>query len=221
MSGIRVVVVDDDALVRTGLRLVLEGSPDLRVVGEAADGAEGERVVRLEAPDVVLLDLRMPRRDGLTTLRTLRDGGSRVPVVVLTTFDTDDHVLAALRAGAAGFLLKDTPPEDLVAAVRRAAAGEPVLSPSVTSRLIAAATSADDSVSRAARRLLDRLTDRERAVAEAVARGLSNQEIGVELHLGTATVKTHLGAAFTKLGATNRVQVARVVHEAGLGEQGG
>ncbi|QCB94613.1 response regulator [Cellulomonas shaoxiangyii] len=213
---VRVVVVDDDALVRAGLRLILGGDPGLSVVGECADGQEAVAEVLRLRPDVVLMDVRMPRVDGLTALRTLRARGSAARVVVLTTFDADELVLRALREGAAGFLLKDTPPAQLVDAVRRVAAGEPALSPTVTAQLIASVAQPQDAGRRvAARRLLAGLTPRERDVALAVAEGLSNTEIAAQLHLGLATVKTHVGHLYAKLGAANRVQVARVVHDAG------
>jgi DNA-binding NarL/FixJ family response regulator len=215
LSTVRVVVVDDDPLVRAGLRLILGGAPDLDVVGEAADGQEAVDVVGRLLPHVVLMDIRMPRMDGLAATRRLRERGTAARIVVLTTFDTDEMILTALRYGAAGFLLKDTAPADLVAAVRRAALGEPMLSPGVTTRLIAAvAGPADDSRQRAARALLAGLTDRERQVAAGVSEGLTNAEIAGRLHLGVATVKTHVGSVFAKLGVTNRVQVARYVHDA-------
>ena len=213
---VRVVVVDDDALVRTGLRLMLGGSDGIAVVGEAADGREGLAVVEEERPDVVLMDIRMPVLDGLAATRRLAERGSSTRVIVLTTFDTDEMVLTALRHGAAGFLLKDTPPADLVDAVVRVARGEPMLSPSVTAQVITAATRKDDSRQRSARERIGRLTDREREVAVAVGRGLSNAEIAAELYMGLATVKTHVGRLFTKLDATNRVQIALCVHDAGL-----
>ncbi len=215
---VRVVVVDDDALVRAGLRLILGGDQGIEVVGEAADGLAGLDVVARTQPDVVLMDIRMPRLDGLDATRRLVARGDRTRVLVLTTFDTDDMVLTALREGAAGFLLKDTPPADLVESVRRVAAGQPILSPSVTAQLIAAVTApVDDSRARSAHERLGRLTEREREVAVAVGRGLTNAEIGSELYLGVATVKTHIGQVFAKLEVTNRVQVARFVHDAGLG----
>lgn len=216
---VRLVVVDDDPLVRAGLLMILGGAEDLDVVGEAADGREAVDVVVRERPDVVLMDVRMPRMDGLAALRQLRDRGSPARIVVLTTFDTDELVVTALREGAAGFLVKDTRPADIVTAVRRVALGEPMLSPSVTGRLIAAVTGqGDDSRRRAARTLLARLTDREREVAVAVSDGLTNAEIAESLHLGLATVKTHVGSVFAKLEVTNRVQVSRCVQDAGAAE---
>jgi DNA-binding NarL/FixJ family response regulator len=213
---VRVVIADDDPMVRAGLRMILGGAPDIAVVGEARDGREAVDVVAREAPDVVLMDVRMPRMDGLAATRRLRERGSATRIIVLTTFDTDQVVVTALKQGAAGFLLKDTAPADLVTAVRRVALGEPILSPSVTTRLIAAVTGpVDDSRQRTARALLARLTGRERAVAVAVGDGLTNPEIAVRLHMGVATVKTHVGSVFAKLDVTNRVQVARYVHDAG------
>jgi len=218
LSAIRVVLVDDDPLVRAGLRMILGGDPTIDVVAEAADGQEGLDVVAREAPDVVLLDIRMPHLDGLVATQRLRQRGDRARVIVLTTFDSDEMVLTALRHGAAGFLLKDTPPAELVQAVRRVAAGQPILSPSVTAQLIAAVTRpGDDSRRRAAEQRLARLTDREREVALAIGRGLTNADIAGELYMGVATVKTHVGQLFTKLEVTNRVQIARCVHDARLG----
>jgi DNA-binding NarL/FixJ family response regulator len=215
VSVVRVVLVDDDPLVRAGLRMILGGAADLQVVAEAGDGQEAVDVVLREAPDVVLMDIRMPRMDGLTAARRLHDRGTSARIIVLTTFDTDETVLTALGQGAAGFLLKDTPPADLVDAVRRVAAGQPILSPSVTAQLIASVTRPrDDSRERTARGLLARLTDREREVALAVSDGLTNAEIAQQLHLGVATVKTHVAALFSKLEVTNRVQIARCVHDA-------
>jgi DNA-binding NarL/FixJ family response regulator len=215
VTAVRVVLVDDDPLVRAGLRMILGGAPDIDVVAEAADGQDAVDVVLREAPDVVLMDIRMPRMDGLAATRRLLDRGTSARIIVLTTFDTDDMVVTALSYGAAGFLLKDTSPADLVDAVRRVAAGQPILSPSVTAQLIATVTRPrDEAVQRSARARLARLTDRERAVAEAVGEGLTNTEIAERLHLGVATVKTHVGALFSKLEVTNRVQVARCLHEA-------
>lgn len=217
LTLIRVVIADDDPLVRAGLRLILGGAGDIQLAGEAADGNEAIGVVSRERPDVVLLDIRMPRLDGLATIRKLRERGSAARILVLTTFDTDDLVVTALRHGADGFLLKDVGPEDLVNAVRRASVGEPMLSPRITAQLIATVTRpADDARQLAARMLLARLTDRERQVAIAVSQGLSNTEIAALLHLGVATVKTHVGSVFAKLEVSNRVQVARHVHDAAL-----
>ncbi|MEL7978228.1 response regulator transcription factor [Isoptericola sp. F-RaC21] len=212
----RVVLVDDDPLVRSGLSLILGGDADLEVVATASDGIEALDVVARERPDVVLMDIRMPRLDGIEATRRLRS----VPaarVIVLTTFDTDDMIVEALRAGAAGFLLKDTPPDRLVAAVRAAASGEPTLSPRVAEQLIAQVTdrSAPDG-RRAAAARLETLTDRERDVALAVARGLSNADIAAELYMSVPTVKTHVSRILTKLDAANRVQAAIAVHDAGL-----
>ena len=217
----RVVLVDDDPLVRSGLSLILGGAPDLEVVSSASDGVEALEVVARERPDVVLMDIRMPRLDGIEATRRLRDLPDLrdVRVIVLTTFDADDMIVEALRAGAAGFLLKDTPPARLVEAVRAAAAGEPTLSPRVAEQLIAAVTdrSAPDG-RRAAAARLDALTDREREVALALARGLSNADIAGELYMSVPTVKTHVSRILTKLDAANRVQAAIVVHDAGLAD---
>ena len=219
---VRVVLVDDDALVRAGLRMILGGSPAIEVVGEAGDGVEGVDVVRRLRPDVVLMDIRMPRRDGLEATRIVLgqngDGALRPPrVLVLTTFDTDDMVLQALAIGANGFLLKDTPPAQIVEAVLGVAAGAPMLSPSVTAQLIARVSQDADPRVAAAQRRLATLTDREREVAVAIGRGLSNAEIADELVMGVPTVKAHVSRLLAKLGADNRVQVALTVHDAGLG----
>lgn len=212
---IRIVVVDDDALVRAGLRMIIESADDLQVVAEGSDGSQAVDLIRAHRPDVVLMDIRMPRRDGLDAARELAADG--VAVVMLTAFDTDDFILDALRAGAAGFLLKDTAPADLVDAVLRAADGDLRLSPAVLGRLVTLADAGrtSDRPSPPGPDPLARLSDRERAVAEAVARGLTNAEIAAELHLGLATVKTHLVNVNTKLGTTNRVQVALLVLAAG------
>jgi DNA-binding NarL/FixJ family response regulator len=216
-ATVRVVLVDDDPLVRAGLGLILGGSPALQVVGEAADGLAAIDLVGRLRPDVVLMDIRMPRLDGLEATRRLAAGASPARVIVLTTFDADDMVLEALRVGAAGFLLKDTPPDRLVAAVHAAAAGEPTLSPSVTAQLIAAVSEgADAGRRRTAGERVAALTGREHEVALAVARGLSNAEIAEELYMSVPTVKTHVSRILTKLDAANRVQAAIVVHDAGL-----
>ncbi|GGT35730.1 response regulator [Nonomuraea spiralis] len=210
---IRVVIVDDDPMVRTGLRLILGGEPDLDLVGEAGDGREAMRVIRELRPDVVLMDIRMPVQDGLATTELLLSRPDPPRVLVLTTFDADDLVLRALRLGAGGFLLKDTPPAKMIEAVRAVANGEPVLSPSVTHQVIAAATGGHDPD---ARRDLARLTEREREVAIELARGSSNAEIAERLYVSVATVKANITRIFAKLGTDNRVLVAMKVRDAGL-----
>lgn len=213
---VSVLLVDDDALVRSALRLILGGDPAITVVGEASDGLEGVALVESLRPDVVLMDIRMPRLDGLAATERALALQPDLVVVVLTTFDTDDMVLSALRLGARGFLLKDTPPADLVAAVRAAAAGQPMLSPSVTGQLIAAVAAPGPRQDAEARARLATLTEREHEVALAVASGQSNAEIAASLFMSVATVKSHVGRLFGKLGVENRVQVAICVHEAGL-----
>jgi DNA-binding NarL/FixJ family response regulator len=214
---IRVLIVDDDALVRAGLSMMLAGTDDIRVVAEAGDGAEVVSAVDAYRPDVVLMDIRMPGVDGLAATERLRSRDDAPQVVVLTTFDADDHVLRALRAGAAGFLLKDTPPPEIMRAIRLVAAGEAMLSPAVTRRLIEHV--ADDGIAarRAhARELLDRLTDREREVAVAIGQGKSNADIAAELYMSVATVKAHVSRLLTKLELGNRVQIALLAHDAGI-----
>ncbi len=212
---VRVLLVDDEELVRMGLRLVLGADSGIEVVGEAGDGAEAVRLVDRETPDVVLMDIRMPRVDGLEALRRIRRDHPDLAVVVLTTFDTDEMVLTALRDGATGFLLKNTPPAELLAAVRAVAEGRPMLSPSITAQLIAAVSRAPDhGATAAAREALATLTERELEVGRAVARGLSNADIAAELFMSVGTVKTHVGHLFDKLGLDNRVQVALLVRDA-------
>ncbi len=220
-APVRVLIVDDDPLVRGALSMILGGVPDLAVVGEAADGAEVPAAVAAHAPDVVLMDIRMPRVDGLAATEALRATAEPPEVLVLTTFDADEQVLRALRAGASGFLLKDTPPAEIVAAVRRVAAGEATLSPAVTRKLIAHVTStapvpgADPKRERAVR-LLDGLSEREREVAVLLGRGRTNAEISAELFMSVATVKAYVSRLLTKLDLNNRVQVALLVQDAGL-----
>ncbi|MDP9864749.1 MULTISPECIES: response regulator [Streptosporangium] len=212
-----VLIVDDDPLVRTGLVMMLGGAPDIRVVAQAGDGTQVLPLVDRHAPDVVLMDIRMPVMDGLAATEALRARPGAPEVIVLTTFDADDHVLRALRAGAAGFLLKDTPPDEIVTAVRQVAQGYPVLSPAVTRRLIARV--ADSGRDRRRTRAGDRLAllnDREREVAVALGHGRSNAEIAALLYLSVPTVKTHVSGILTKLGLNNRVQIALLVHDAGL-----
>lgn len=212
---VRVLVVDDDALVRAGLTMMLDGANGIAVVGEAADGDQVPGAVDAHAPDVVLLDLRMPRVDGISALQRLRQRRDPPAVIVLTTFDTDDNVLRALRAGANGFLLKDTPPERIVAAVLAVAAGEPILSPGITRRLMDRVAVEAGAYERA-RAALVALSPRESDVVLAVARGRTNAEIAGELFMSTATVKAHITHILTKLDLTNRTQIALLAHDAGL-----
>jgi DNA-binding NarL/FixJ family response regulator len=213
----RILIVDDDALVRAGLRMILESADDLQVVGEATDGSQVTAAVQRHRPDVVLMDIRMPTMDGLAATAALQVMTEPPRVIVLTTFDLDDFVFRALQAGAAGFLLKDTPPLELIAAVRVVAAGDGTLSPGVTRRLIGH-FAADPRVDRR-RQALERLaglTDREREVLVQVGQGLSNADIGRSLFMSEATVKAHVSRVLVKLGVANRVQVAILAHDAGL-----
>jgi DNA-binding NarL/FixJ family response regulator len=216
-----VLVVDDDPLVRSALGLMLGGQADIDVVGEAGDGRQGVALARRLRPDVVLMDIRMPEFNGLEATRELLSRPDPPRVIVLTTFDADDHVVEALAAGADGFLLKDTPPAQILEAIRRVVDDEPMLSPSVTRTLIRRLRGdvADDSTAvRAAdaEARLALLTERERDVALAVGRGLSNAEIARDLYLSVPTVKAHVSRLFDKLAVTNRVQIAICVHDAGL-----
>jgi DNA-binding NarL/FixJ family response regulator len=213
---ISVLVVDDDPLVRSALGLMLGGQTDVRVVGEASDGRAGVAAARELRPDVILMDIRMPVLDGLAATVALREEADPPHVIVLTTFDADDYVLRALAAGADGFLLKDTPPTEILDAIRKVAAGDPMLSPSVTRRLIQQVAPPDSSRTTVAQARLGCLTDREHEVATAVGRGLSNAEIATELFLSVPTVKAYVSRLFEKLAVTNRVQIAIVVHDAGL-----
>jgi DNA-binding NarL/FixJ family response regulator len=216
-SPIRVLLADDDALVRSALSMMLAGTDDIRVVAEVADGDEVAAAVDAYKPDLVLMDIRMPRMDGLAATEQLRGRDEPPSVIVLTTFDADDHVLRALRAGASGFLLKDTPPPEILKAVRLVAAGEAMLSPTVTRRLLEhLADGGADARRTAALGLLERLTDREREVAVAIGAGKSNAEIASELYMSVATVKAHVSRLLTKLELNNRVQIALLAHDAGL-----
>ncbi|WP_113703116.1 response regulator [Nonomuraea lactucae] len=215
-APVRVLIVDDDALVRAGLSMILGGAGDIEIVGEAGDGSQVPPLVAEFRPDVVLMDIRMPDVDGLTATEALRAGKSPPEVVVLTTFHADAQVLRALRAGAAGFLLKDIPPRELVEAIRRVAAGEPILSPAVTRQLISHVSSGTRTRADQARGQLGELSEREREVAVAIGQGRSNAEIGRELYMSVATVKAHVSRILTKLGLNNRVQIALLVHDAGL-----
>jgi DNA-binding NarL/FixJ family response regulator len=213
---IRVLLVDDDALVRSGLRIMLAGAESLQVVGEAADGREVLGAVDLHRPDVVLMDIRMPQLDGIAATRLLAAQPDRPAVVVLTTFDDDELVLRALQAGAAGFLLKDTPPAEIVRAIELVHAGDGMLSPTVTRRLISMVAGDSDAGARTehARGQMATLSPRERDVAFAVGRGLGNAEIAATLHLSVATVKGHVSRLLDKLEVDNRVQIALVVQAA-------
>ncbi len=214
---VRVLLVDDDALVRAGLRIILSSADDLEVVGEADDGARAVAAVRAHRPDVVLMDLRMTEMDGITATAALRGLDPAPQVIVLTTFQADEQVMSALRAGASGFLVKDTPPADIINAVRLVASGEAIISPSVTRTLLShfGHGQASDRHRAAAQRLAG-LTEREREVATAIGTGASNAEIAAGLFLSEATVKAHVSRLFTKLDVTNRVQIAIVVHDADL-----
>jgi len=216
MSPIRVMLVDDDPLVRSGLRMLLGGTETIEVVAEADDGDKVLAAVDRHRPDVVLMDIRMPGLDGVSAAGLLTAQPSPPAVLMLTTFDADGLVLRALRAGAAGFLLKDTPPAEIVRAIELVDAGDSMLSPAVTRRLIdLVAGEVDESTPRAdADRLLDGLSPRELEVARAVGRGLSNADISAELHLSVATVKAHVSRLLEKLGADNRVQIALLIRDA-------
>jgi DNA-binding NarL/FixJ family response regulator len=218
MSGtIRVALVDDHAMVRAGLRLLLDAEPDIEVVGEAPDGSEALELVRWRRPDVVLMDVQMPRVDGIEATRAITAAGTS-RVIILTTFDLDEYVFAGLRAGASGFLLKNAPADDLVAAIRTVAAGEALLAPSVTRRVIEA-FSRRRAPAEAARDL-DRLSFREREVLVLVARGQSNAEVATALFVGEATVKTHLSSIYSKLALRDRVGAVIYAYESGLVEPG-
>jgi DNA-binding NarL/FixJ family response regulator len=214
---IRVLIVDDDPLVRAGLSMILSGTDDIEVVGEAADGDEVPAAVAAHRPDVVLMDIRMPRTDGLRATEALQSRPDPPKIVVLTTFQADEYVLRALRAGASGFLLKDTPPADIAQAIRAAAGGEPTLSPAAIRTLIEH-VSDDGAQERAAdaQQRLDQLSEREREVAVALGRGRSNAEIAAQLYMSVATVKAHVSRVMTKLDLDNRVQIALLAHDAGL-----
>jgi DNA-binding NarL/FixJ family response regulator len=212
---VRVLIVDDDALVRSGLTMMLGGADSVEVVGEAQDGSEVLGAIDRHHPDVLMLDLRMPKVDGLGALALLRGQPQPPAVIVLTTFDTDEHVLRALRQGAAGFLVKDTPPAEIVRAIELVASGESMLSPTVTRRLIdhlAADGQGDDR--RQAADQLRRLSPRDMQIADAIAQGKANAVIAAELHLSVATIKSHVSAMLATLQLENRVQLALMVQDA-------
>ena len=217
-SQIRVLVVDDEALVRSGFRLILSTEDDLDVVGEAADGAEAIELARRLRPDVVLMDIRMPRLDGVEATRTLAEIGQKV--LILTTFDLDEYLFAAVKAGASGFLLKDVPADDLIAAVRAVARGDALVEPRMTRRLLTefARSGAGTLAAKgdATPRGWSDLTDREVEVFQAMARGMSNAEIGEELYISETTVKSHVAHVLMKLGLRDRVQAVVLAYESGL-----
>ena len=213
---ITVALVDDDPMVRTGLNFILKGEDGIDVAWQAGDGAEALTKLRDRPVDVVLLDVRMPGLDGLATLEELRGWQTRPRVIVLTTFNTDDYVVRALKLGADAFLLKDADPARLVEAIQRVVAGENVLAPDVTRTLITVATDAPAAGDPSARALVAALTEREREVAVLMTKGLTNNQIGTRLHLSLASVKSHLTSMFTKLGVDNRVSAAMIIRDAGL-----
>ena len=215
---IRVLLVDDQSLLRMGFRMILEAEPDITVVGEAGDGAAGISMTAALDPDVVLMDVRMPRVDGIEATAAITAAGGPARVLILTTYDLDQYVYAGLRAGASGFLLKDAPPADLLTAIRTVAAGESVLAPTTTRRLIDQFVPLLPDPERASRRdrLLEALTDREREVFRLLARGQSNREIASGLHLSESTVKIHVGHILAKLSLRDRVQAVVEAYESGL-----
>ena len=210
--SIRVGIVDDQALVRSGLRMIVESQPDLAVVAEAGDGDEAVRVVRAERPDVVLMDVRMPRMDGIEATRQI---SAATRVVILTTYELDEYVFDALAAGASAFLLKASPPEELLRAIRVVASGDALLAPSVTKRLIEQFAHRPERAARGAKRL-EELTSRELDVLKEVARGHTNAEIAANLHVAETTVKTHVAHVLDKLQLRDRVQAVILAYEAGV-----
>jgi DNA-binding NarL/FixJ family response regulator len=213
---VRIVLADDQPLVRSGLRVLMADQPDLQVVGEAATGAEAVRLVEEVSPDIVVMDIRMPGTDGIEATRRITAGPATTRVLVLTTFDEDDHVYGALRAGASGFLVKDMALDDILTAIRVVAAGDALIAPGVTRRLIADFARRPAVVPEPSPRPLEGLTEREREVLTLVGRGRSNSEIAEDLFITVATAKSHVSRLFTKLGARDRVQLVITAYEAGL-----
>ncbi|MGW3096862.1 response regulator [Streptomyces sp. NPDC001102] len=216
MKAIRVLLVDDQPMIRTGFRLILEAEPDIAVVGEAADGTEAVELTGTLCPDVVLMDIRMPRTDGVEATRRIVEAGSASRIVILTTFDLDAHVVDALRAGASGFLVKDGPADSLVGAIRTVAEGDAVLSPRVTHRLLDRFAHLGAPAEAPVPARLDALTGRELDVLRALSRGLSNAEIALELGVGETTVKTHIAHILEKYGLRDRVQAVILAYDSGL-----
>ncbi|HEY2949467.1 MAG TPA: response regulator transcription factor [Micromonosporaceae bacterium] len=218
---VRILLADDQPLLRTGFRMVLGAEDDLDIVGEAGDGAEAVDLARRLLPDVVLMDIRMPRMDGVAATKAIVAARLPVRVLILTTFDLDEYVVGALRAGASGFLAKDVPAEDLVTAIRTVARGEAIVAPRILQRLLDRFATSLPDPNTAPPRALDALTDREREVLVQVARGLSNAEIARTLSVSETTIKTHVGHVLTKLGLRDRVQAVVLAYESGLVRPGG
>ncbi|WP_399923443.1 response regulator [Streptomyces kanamyceticus] len=228
MTAVRVVLADDQPLVRAGLRVLMADAPDIDVVGEAGTGTEAVRLARDVRPDVVVMDIRMPGMDGIEATRLIKEGGGSVRVLVLTTFDDDEYVYGALRAGASGFLVKDMALEDILAAIRVVAAGDGLIAPSVTRRLIeefaarpepgppSAPRSVEAGAKGGVKGAVEGITGREREVLTLIGRGLSNAEVAAQLFITVATVKAHVARLFTKLDARDRVQLVIIAYEAGL-----
>jgi DNA-binding NarL/FixJ family response regulator len=219
--AIRVLLVDDQPLLRTGFRMVLGTEPGLTVVGEAGDGEEAAELARRLLPDVVLMDIRMPRLDGVEATRRIVEAGLPTRVLVLTTFDLDEYVVGALRAGASGFVTKDVPADDLVDAIRVVAAGEAVVAPRILRRLLDQYAGFLPDPAASTSRVIEGLTEREHEVLVLIARGLSNAEIARSLYVSETTVKTHVGHVLTKLGVRDRVQAVVLAYESGLVRPGG
>jgi DNA-binding NarL/FixJ family response regulator len=213
---IRIVLVDDQELVRTGFRMVLDAQPDMTVIGEAADGLAAVDFARAHSADVMVMDARMPRMDGVAATRQIRQAGDRPRVLMLTTFDLDEYAFAALKAGASGFLLKDVPPEELLFAIRAVHSGDAVVAPSTTRRLLDRFAPMLPAGEAQAASELEELTERERQVLILVAQGLSNAELAQQLFVSEATVKTHVGRILAKLGLRDRVQAVVYAYENGL-----
>lgn len=212
----RVALVDDDSLVRAGLAMILGADPGIEVVGQGSDGSEAVPLVQKHRPDVLLMDVRMPGLDGIAATKAVASQPSAPRIIMLTTFDMDEYVFRALEAGASGFLLKDTPPQDLIRAVHVVAGGDAMLSPAVTRRMLSHFSDANPGTRQDKHPGLDQLTEREKEVLGAVGAGLSNTQIGMRLFMSEATVKAHVSKIFAKLDCTNRVQIAIIAHEAGL-----